>query len=73
MKSTKMAPSTPSTPSTTSIRREAQNLEVRYGKIGISAVAAAMRYRGDVTTPAVASTDRQAHLWLKDMVHEFAA
>src|SRR5450631_2051561 len=32
MKSTKMAPSTPS------IRREAQNLEVRYGKIGISAV-----------------------------------
>jgi hypothetical protein len=67
MKSTKMAPSTQS------VRREPQNLEVRYGKIGISAVAAAMRYQGDATTPADASTDRQAHLWLKDMVTEFAA
>jgi hypothetical protein len=67
MKSTKMAPSTRST------RREAQNLEVRYGKIGISAVAAAMRYQGDASVPIDASTDRQAHLWLKDMVPEFAA
>jgi hypothetical protein len=67
MKSTKIAPSTPS------IRREPQNLEVRYGKIGISAVAAAMRYQGDATAPADASTDRQAHLWLKDLVPEFAA
>jgi hypothetical protein len=67
MKSTKMAPST------RSIRREPQNLEVRYGKIGISAVAAAMRYQGDANTPADASTDRQAHLGLMDMVPEFAA
>ena len=67
MKSTKMAPSTPST------RREAQNLEVRYGKIGISAVAAAMRYQGDATSPADVSTDGQPDRWLKDMVPEFAA
>jgi hypothetical protein len=65
MKSTKMAPSTRS--------REAQNLEVRYGKIGISAVAAAMRYQGEATTPEDASTERQPDRWLKDMVPEFAA
>jgi hypothetical protein len=67
MKSTKMAQSTQS------VRREAQNLEVRYGEIGISAVVAAMRYQGDTKTPAHASTDRQAGLWLKDMVSKFAA
>jgi hypothetical protein len=67
MKSTKMALSTPS------IRREAQNLEVRYGKIGISAVAAAMRYQGDATTPADVSTDGQPDRWLREMVPEFAA
>jgi hypothetical protein len=67
MKSTKMAQSTQS------FRREAQNLEVRYGEIGISAVVAAMRYQGDAKTSAQVSTDRQAGLWLKDMVCEFAA
>jgi hypothetical protein len=67
MKSTKMAPST------RSIRREPQNLEVRYGKIGISAVAAAMRYQGEATTPEETSTERQPDRWLKDMVPEFAA
>jgi hypothetical protein len=58
--------------STQSVRREAQNLEVRYGKIGISAVAAAMRYRGDAKNPharAVPRSDR----WLKAMVPEIAA
>jgi hypothetical protein len=30
---------------------EASNLEVRYGKIGISAVVAAMRYRSDARAP----------------------
>ena len=64
MKATKMAPSN---------RQEAQNLEVRYGKIGISAVAAAMRYQGDAKTPAQVSTDRQPDRWLKDMVPEVAA
>jgi len=71
MKSTKMAQSTQST--TQSVRREAQNLEVRYGEIGISAVVAAMRYQGGAKTSAHVSTDRQAGLWLKDMVSKFAA
>ena len=44
--------------STQSVRREAQDLEVRYGAIGISAVAAAMRYQGDVKKPAPVPTDR---------------
>jgi hypothetical protein len=67
MKSTKTAQSTQS------ISREAQNLDVRYGKIGISAVAAAMRYQGDAKDPAHVPTDRQSDRWLKDMVPEFAA
>jgi hypothetical protein len=67
MKSTKMAQSTQS------IRRDAQNLEVRYGKIGISAVVAAMRYQGDAKRPAHGSADRQPDRWLKDMVPEIAA
>jgi hypothetical protein len=71
MKSIKMAQSTQST--TQSVRREAQNLEVRYGEIGISAVVAAMRYQGGAKTSAHVSTDRQAGLWLKDMVSKFAA
>ena len=70
MKSTKMAQSTHSTQS---VPREAQNLEVRYGEIGISAVVAAMRYQGGAKTSANVSTDRQAGLWLKDMVSKFAA
>jgi hypothetical protein len=70
MKSTKIAQSTQSTQS---VRREAQNLEVRYGEIGISAVVAAMRYQGGAKTSAHVSTDRQAGLWLKDMVSKFAA
>jgi len=67
MKSTKMLQSTQS------VRREAHNLEVRYGEIGISAVAAAMRYQGGAKTSAHVSTERQAGLWLKDMVAKFAA
>jgi hypothetical protein len=67
MKSTKMAPSTQS------VRREPQNLEVRYGKIGISAVVAAMRYQGDATTHVDVPTERQPDRWLKDMVPEVAA
>jgi hypothetical protein len=56
-----------------STRREAPHLEVRYGEIGISAVAAAMRYQGDTKDPAHVPTDRQADRWLNDMVPEFAA
>jgi hypothetical protein len=58
---------------TQSLRREAQNLEVRYGEIGISAVAAAMRYQGDVKTPAHVSSERPPDRWLMDAVPEFAA
>jgi hypothetical protein len=65
MKSTHMAPST------RSIRGETQDLEVRYGKIGISAVAAAMRYQGDTAIPE--ATARQPDRWLNDMVPEIAA
>jgi hypothetical protein len=58
---------------TQSIRREVQNLEVRYGKIGISAVVAAMRYQGYAKKPAHISADHQPDRWLKDMVPEIAA
>jgi hypothetical protein len=34
--------------------REDFNLDRRYGKIGISAVAAALRYQGDAKNPAYA-------------------
>jgi len=57
-----------------SIRREAQNLEVRYGEIGISAVAAAMRFQGDAKTPAQAAGEPKAHQphnqWHEDAVPE---
>ena len=59
--------------STQLARREAQNLEVRYGEIGISAVAAAMRYQGDAKQPAPAPTDSQPDRWLQEMVPEIAA
>ena len=61
------------TKSTRSIRGEAQDLEVRYGEIGISAVAAAMRYQGDAKTPAHVSSERQPDRWLNDAGPEFAA
>ncbi len=67
MKSTKTTRSTPAT------RREPQNLEVRYGEIGISAVVAAVRYQGDAKTPAQVSAGGQPNRWLKDTVSEFAA
>jgi hypothetical protein len=39
---------------TTEQRRERAELDARYGKIGISAVAAALRYSGDTKNPAYA-------------------
>jgi hypothetical protein len=59
--------------STQSIRREAQNLEVRYGEIGISAVVAAMRYQSDAKRPAQVSAQPQPDRWLQEMVPEIAA
>jgi hypothetical protein len=35
-------------------QRELENLHERYGKIGISAVAAALTYQGDAKNPAYA-------------------
>jgi hypothetical protein len=51
------------------IQSQAQNLEVRYGEIGISAVAAAMRYKGDSKRAAPASVDK----WLEERFAEIAA
>ena len=62
--------STKTLQSTQSIRREAQNLEVRYCKIGISAVVAAMRYQGAAKRPAHNATPDR---WLREMVPEIAA
>lgn len=63
--------------------RETQNLAVRYGEIGISAVAAAMRYRGEgkaPDAPALSPTrgeegraGREPDCWLKEMLPEVAA
>jgi hypothetical protein len=39
---------------TTEQRRERAELEARFGKIGISAVAAAMRYGSDARNPSYA-------------------
>ena len=54
-----------------SIRREPQNLSVRYGAIGISAVAAAMRYQGDDKGPSE-PTEGGSSRWLEDMIPESA-
>jgi hypothetical protein len=64
-----------------SIRRDDHILEVRYGEIGISAVAAAMRFQGDAKSPARAAGEPKPyqwpHLrpdqWHEDAVPEFAA
>lgn len=40
-------------------RRERAELDARYGKIGISAVAAALRYNGDSKNPAYAPAPAQ--------------
>ena len=41
-------------------RRERTELDARYRKIGISAVAAALRYRGDSKNPAYAPAAQSA-------------
>ena len=56
-------------------RCEVQNLAVRYGEIGISAVAAAMRYQGEGRAPRLSATlasERGADRWLEDMLPEVA-
>jgi len=44
---------------TTEERRERAELDARYGKIGISAVAAALRYCGETKNPAYAPVTLQ--------------
>jgi hypothetical protein len=54
-------------PSDTSARRETPDLDGRYGKIGISAVAAALPYQSEVKNPAYAPVepelDAQPDYW----------
>jgi hypothetical protein len=67
MKPAKMNKTTPS------IRREAQNLEVRYGEIGISAVVAAVRYQTDLKAPPLVPAESQPDRRLNETTPEFAA
>jgi len=39
-------------------RRQNNNLDGRYGKIGLAAVAAAVRYKGESRNPAYALDER---------------
>jgi hypothetical protein len=48
------------------IRRSEQNLDSRYGEIGISAVAAALRYQSEVKNPAYAPAVHQLDKWIAD-------
>ena len=67
MKSTNAAPSTKATP------REAADLAVRYGEIGISAVVAELRYQSDVKNPAYAPAVHQLDRRSVDQLSEIAA
>jgi len=48
--------------------REAASLDRRYGKIGISAVAAAVRYQSDAKNPAYAPVVPREDKWRAEMV-----
>lgn len=51
-------------PQTESLRRtEDANLDRRYGKIGISAVAAALRYKSETKNPAYAPVRWRYDQW----------
>ncbi len=57
------------TPQTESLRRpEDANLDRRYGKIGISAVAAALRYQSDAKNPAYAPVRWRYDRWSTETV-----
>ena len=47
-------------------RRERAELDARYGKIGISAVAAALRYRSDSKNPVYAPAPPNANAPAED-------
>lgn len=46
--------------------REEANLDGRYGKIGIPAVAAALAYKGEVRNDADARVAARAERWLAE-------
>jgi len=47
-------------------RRDAPNLDSRYGQIGISAVAAALPYQSEVKNPAYAPAVQNVEKWIAD-------
>jgi hypothetical protein len=48
-------------------RRNEPKLDSRYGEIGISAVAAALRYQSEVKNPAYAPVEPRLDKWLADV------
>ena len=48
-------------------RRDTLNLQGRYGQIGISAVAAALRYQSEVKNPAYAPVVWQLDRWTAEV------
>jgi hypothetical protein len=47
-------------------RRDAPNLDSRYGQIGISAVAAALPYQSEGKNPAYAPAEQNVEKWIAD-------
>jgi hypothetical protein len=48
-------------------RRNEQNLDSRYGAIGIPAVAAALQYQNEVKNPAYPPAVRQLDKWIANV------
>lgn len=48
-------------------REDDKSLDGRYGKIGIPAVAAAVRYQSEAKNPAYAPVTPRADQWFDDM------
>jgi hypothetical protein len=65
--------STNAAQSTKTASRKVPDLTVRYGAIGISAVAAAMRYQSDVTSPTDAPAVYELDRWTAEQLPELAA
>jgi hypothetical protein len=49
------------------MRRKDEGLDGRYGKIGISAVAAALPYQSDAKNPAYAPVVPREDKWLEEL------
>ena len=52
---------------TSNTRRQDESLDGRYGKIGISAVAAALPYQSDAKNPAYAPVVHRDDQWRSEM------